>query len=143
MTTYAQYAPQTGQTGPLGWLRRAESWLDARGRGAWIAAMVLGFVLFWPIGLALLFYMIWSNRMTCRKSDRSRRWSHSVQMTRSSGNSAFDAYRDETLRRLQEEQENFEAFLKRLRQAKDKAEFDQFMEERAQKAREDAAPQEG
>lgn len=52
----------------------------------------------------------------------------------SSGNSAFDAYRDATLRRLEEEQQNFEAFLDRLRAARDKAEFDQFMEERARKA---------
>lgn len=39
--------------------------LDGYGRGGWIAAMVLGFVLFWPVGLAILFYMIWSGRMSC------------------------------------------------------------------------------
>ena len=38
-------------------------WLDDRGKGAWIAAMVLGFIVFWPVGLALLAYMIWSKRM--------------------------------------------------------------------------------
>jgi len=54
-------------------------------------------------------------------------------MGKSSGNSAFDAYKTETLRRLEEEQDNFEAFLKRLRDAKDKAEFDQFMDDRAKK----------
>ena len=47
--------------------------------------------------------------------------------TRSSGNRAFDEYRDETLRRLEEEEREFKDFLDRLRQAKDKAEFDQFM----------------
>ena len=47
----------------------------------------------------------------------------------SSGNRAFDEYRDETLRRLEEEQREFKAFLDRLRHAKDKAEFDQFMAE--------------
>ncbi len=52
----------------------------------------------------------------------------------SSGNTAFDAYKAETLRRLEEEQDNFEAFLKRLRDAKDKAEFDQFMDDRATNA---------
>ena len=36
------------------WLSRSEAWLDARGKGAWIAAMVLGFIFFWPIGLGLL-----------------------------------------------------------------------------------------
>ena len=46
------------------------------------------------------------------------------------GNAAFDEYRRETLRRLEEEQKEFEAYLERLRAAKDKAEFDQFMAER-------------
>jgi hypothetical protein len=47
----------------------------------------------------------------------------------SSGNRAFDEYRADTLRRLEEEQREFMAFLDRLRHAKDKAEFDQFMAE--------------
>ena len=51
----------------------------------------------------------------------------------SSGNHAFDEYREETLRRLEEEQEAFKAFLERLRQAKDKAEFDRFMSERGRR----------
>jgi len=48
----------------------------------------------------------------------------------SSGNRAFDEYRSETLRRLEDEQREFFEFLERLRHAKDKAEFDQFMAER-------------
>ena len=48
----------------------------------------------------------------------------------SSGNSAFDDYREETLKRLEDEQVEFENYLDRLRQAKDKSEFDQFMDER-------------
>jgi len=48
----------------------------------------------------------------------------------SSGNRAFDEYRDETLRRLEDEQREFLEFLDRLRHAKDKGEFDQFMAER-------------
>jgi hypothetical protein len=48
----------------------------------------------------------------------------------SSGNHAFDEYRTETLRRLEDEQREFIEFLERLRHAKDKAEFDQFMAER-------------
>ena len=46
------------------------------------------------------------------------------------GNTAFDEYRDETLRRLEDEQSAFEHFLGSLRRAKDRAEFDQFMTER-------------
>jgi hypothetical protein len=45
----------------------------------------------------------------------------------SSGNRAFDEYRVETLRRLEEEQVEFRDFLDRLRHAKDKEEFDAFM----------------
>jgi len=48
----------------------------------------------------------------------------------SSGNRAFDEYREETLKRLEEEQSEFKGFLDRLRHAKDKVEFDQFMAER-------------
>ena len=124
----------------MGWFSRAEAWLDNKGKGAWIAAMVLGLIFFWPVGLALLAYMIWSKRMFNTSCSR-RRMSSGFTAMRSSGNSAFDAYKAETLRRLEEEQENFEAFLKRLRDAKDKAEFDQFMDDRARKARaEDAEP---
>ncbi len=119
------------------WFQRAESWLDERGKGAWIAAMVLGFVFVWPVGLALLAYMIWSKRMftgTCAKRTRTHHASWKAAM-KSSGNAAFDAYKAETLRRLEDEQDQFEAFLQRLREAKDKAEFDQFMDERAREAR--------
>ena len=107
-------------------LERARDWLDERGRVAWIAATIIGFVLFWPIGLALLFYMIWSKRMGCtwgRHHPRNRGASRT-------GNSAFDGYREETLRRLEEERDAFLSFLDQLRAAKDKAEFDQFMNSR-------------
>ena len=118
-------------TAPVEWLRSAQAWLDGYGPKAWTAAMVLGFIFFWPVGLALLFYMIWSKRMfskSCTRTARSR-----MTTLRSSGNSAFDAYKADTLRRLEDEQHNFEAFLQRLRDAKDKAEFDQFMDDRATK----------
>jgi hypothetical protein len=46
-----------------------------------------------------------------------------------SGNRAFDEYRADTLRRLEQEQGEFQDFLARLRGARDKTEFDQFMAE--------------
>ena len=131
MNTATTHSPMAYDTRP-GFFARAEAWLDERGKGAWIAAMVLGFIFVWPVGLALLAYMIWSKRMfnkSCPSMPRGR----VQQMSKSSGNSAFDAYKHETLRRLEEEQDNFEAFLTRLRDAKDKAEFDQFMNDRAAK----------
>ena len=108
-------------------LERSRDWLDARGRAAWIAATVAGFILFWPLGLALLFYVIWSKRMTCKSWGRHRRHLPSPGAT---GNAAFDAYRAETLKRLEDERAAFTAFLDQLRAAKDQAEFDQFMASR-------------
>jgi hypothetical protein len=121
--------------------------LDEIGKPAWIALMVLGFVLFWPLGLATLAFLLWSGRMMgCGNHGRLARWQRGGGFERmqdrmsrwgggappSSGNRAFDAYREDTLRRLEEEQRDFAAFLDRLRFAKDKAEFDQFLAERRQ-----------
>ncbi|MBI1218050.1 MAG: DUF2852 domain-containing protein [Rhodobacteraceae bacterium] len=119
------------------WPTQAQDWLDERGKPAWIAAMILGFVVFWPAGLAILAYMIWSKRMfngSCRHGRHQARMMHRHGM-RSSGNTAFDSYKTDTLRRLEEEQEAFETFLQRLRDAKDKTEFDAFMDDRARAAR--------
>ena len=121
--------------------------LDELGRPAWIALMVLAFVIFWPAGLALLAYLKWSGRMGCGHHGfgRWQRWErfqerHEARRawaaqncwgaSRSSGNRAFDEYRTETLRRLEDEEREFREFLDRLRFAKDKAEFDQFLTER-------------
>jgi len=128
-------APYVSPAGSGNWFQRSEAWLDQRGKGAWIAAMVAGFIFVWPVGLALLAYMIWSKRMfsgncATKRSRHAHRSTMRSAMS-SSGNSAFDAYKADTLKRLEDEQHNFEEFLKRLRDAKDKAEFDQFMEDRA------------
>jgi hypothetical protein len=114
--------------------------LDELGRPAWIALTILGFVIWWPVGLATLAFIIGSGRMSCWKGGGMSRWHGGGehmrnagtwwQPSRSSGNRAFDEYRSETLQRLEEEQREFREFLARLRMAKDKAEFDQFMAER-------------
>jgi hypothetical protein len=114
--------------------------LDELGKPAWIALMILGFVVWWPVGLATLAFIIGSGRMSCWKGGGMSRWHGGGehmrnpgtwwQPSRSSGNRAFDEYRSETLQRLEEEQREFREFLARLRMAKDKAEFDQFMAER-------------
>ena len=134
MTTFAPTAPSLRRES---WLARSEAWLDSKGKGAWIAAMVIGFIFFWPVGLALLAYMIWSKRMFNGSCAAKTRWSsHGMRAMTPTGNRAFDAYKEETLRRLEREQTDFEAFLERLREAKDKSEFDQFMDERARKTAE-------
>ncbi|MCJ8333340.1 MAG: DUF2852 domain-containing protein [Epibacterium sp.] len=131
MTSFTTNAPPSP-----GWLARAEAWMDAQGKGTWIAAMVIGFIFYWPVGLALLAYVEWKKPMfsSCARKSRSPSSSSRRGMSPNSGNSAFDAYKADTLRRLEEEQSDFEAFLGRLREAKDKAEFDQFMDERAKTA---------
>jgi hypothetical protein len=61
-------------------------------------------------------------------------WKRDPFRQSSSGNVAFDEYRRETLRRLEEEQKEFTEYLDRLRAAKDKSEFEQFMAERRGRA---------
>jgi len=128
--------------------------LDDIGKPAWITLMVLGFIIHWPIGLAILAYIIWSGRMNCWRHGGPGRWQsegterfyekasswcgrragwRSRGVWTTSGNSAFDEYRAETLRRLEDEQKEFREFLDRLRQAKDKSEFDQFMADRSRR----------
>jgi hypothetical protein len=131
MTTMTDTTPFPSRTRD-GWFTRTEDWMDARGKPAWIAAMVLGFIFFWPVGLALLVYMIWSKRMFSSSSrNYSNKFQRNMAISRPTGNTAFDAYKADTLKRLEEEQGNFESFLERLRAAKDKSEFDAFMDERA------------
>ena len=112
----------------LRWLERARDAIDERGRGAWIAVTVISFVLFWPIGFALLAYILWSKRMSCHSWGRMNHHRRATErMGGRTGNSAFDSYREETLKRLEEERDAFLSFLEQLRAAKDRAEFDQFM----------------
>ncbi|MFN6952793.1 MAG: DUF2852 domain-containing protein [Albidovulum sp.] len=127
-------APQGGFRNSL---RRGEAWLDAKGKWAWIAFTVLGFVINPFLGLAILAYLIWGKQMFARSCGQRRHahdhscGRHAMRAGQPTGNRAFDDYKAEALRRLEEEQEAFEAFLQRLRASKDKTEFDSFMEERA------------
>jgi Protein of unknown function (DUF2852) len=138
--------------------------LDELGRPAWIALMILGFCFWWPLGLATLAFIIGSGRMSCWNHHGMDHWQRKMERMqekmdrmrgkmgaggtewwgpqRSSGNRAFDDYRTETLRRLEEEQREFRDFLDRLRHAKDKAEFDQFMAERRNRPPEPPRPPE-
>ena len=108
----------------------------------WFALAILGFVVWWPLGLLILGFMMWSGKMSCcgfgfgRWNERTDRSSTPVEWPRqqaTSGNRAFDEYRAETLKRLEDEQRGFREFVDRLRHAKDKAEFDQFMAQHKQR----------
>src|SRR5262249_38430103 len=122
--------------------------LDDLPKPALIALVVIGFIVFWPVGLALLVYSIWSGRMFCGRHARDGGWPppgrraagrggwaarreewrawkrRNWSRRHSSGNVAFDEYREETLRKLDEEQREFREYLDKLRSAKDRAEFD-------------------
>ncbi|MDX8510382.1 DUF2852 domain-containing protein [Mesorhizobium captivum] len=124
-------------------------------RPAWtpatIALMVIGFMVFWPLGLAMLAYIIWGDRLEgfkrdvnratdgifagCRRgSDKAARWGHGSSRT---GNVAFDDWREKELERLAEERRKldemlseFDDYARELRRAKDQEEFDRFMANR-------------
>ena len=121
-------------------------------RPAWtpatIALMVLGFMVFWPLGLAMLAYILWGDRFDGFRRDfkgakesffgncrtRHGRTRHGFGRT---GNVAFDDWREKELARIEEERrkldetlKEFDSYLRELRRAKDQEEFDRFMSDR-------------
>jgi hypothetical protein len=104
-----------------------------------VAATVLGFAVWWPLGLGVIGYILWGGSVDDLINDgfnkvRGMMTSH---QTGSSGNAAFDEYRRETLRRLEEEQAEFDEYVTNLRRARDREEFERFMADRASKTSSD------
>jgi hypothetical protein len=115
-----------------------------------IGLMVLGFIVFWPVGLAVLGYILWGEKFggSAEKAqahfNQAKSWfTSSGRKTgfeggfSSTGNAAFDAYREEQLRRLEDERrrldeeiDQFRDHVANLRKARDREEFDRFMSER-------------
>lgn len=115
--------------------------MDEFGKPAWLIATLLAFWLFWPLGFVVLAYLAWSGRLYALPAEGPGRWLTprpgafgGRAESSPSGNRAFDEYRADTLKRLEEEQREFVAYLDRLRRARDKAEFDQFMAERRKRS---------
>jgi hypothetical protein len=169
--TESTYQPFSNDAGRPAWrgCGRGARWTPVE-----IVAMVLGFILFWPIGLAILGWKLWQRNSGYQgdivsyaqeKWDRHSRYSPSVYdgdawrsrwwgASRTSamgltGNTAFDDWRASELARLEEErrklvqaEREFGAYIESLRRAKDREEFDRFMEQRqsAQANREGAGP---
>ena len=124
-------------------------------RPAWtpvtIAMMIVGFMIFWPLGLAMIAYIMWGDRLDQFKQDvnaatdrASCAWGK-ARFSRENGfgshartgNVAFDDWRDAELQRLDEERRKleemraeFEDYAHELRRAKDQDEFDRFMRDR-------------
>jgi hypothetical protein len=115
-----------------------------------IALMVTGFVVFWPVGLVILFWKLkkgelWRGSSTAQapwskwQGGDWQSWRQRGGFAASSGNSAFEDYKSRELDRLEkerqrlfEEQKAFGEFMDRLKRAKDQEEFDRFMSERRQ-----------
>ena len=126
-----------------------------------IGAMVLGFALYWPLGLAVIGWKFWQKKsgyqgdlfsFAREKWDAAANWSWGSYAHEgrsfaertwrgagfgSSGNRAFDEWRATELARLEEErrklvaaEREFAEFLDNLRRARDREEFERFMQER-------------
>ena len=121
-------------------------------RGRWsalnVVVMIIGFALFWPLGLAMLAWIIWGDeigRKTAEFKGQFRSFSDRAATFRrggapswasQTGNVAFDEYRERELHRIAEERRKldemrseFDGFVKELRRVKDQEEFDRFMQD--------------
>lgn len=116
-------------------------------RGRWtalnIVLMIVGFAVFWPLGLAMLAWIIWGDQIGAKLEELKGQFRGFTERNATrgapyagTGNVAFDDYRTRELERLAEERRKldamraeFDGFLKELRRVKDQQEFDRFMAE--------------
>ena len=98
------------------------------------AAMILGFLVWWPLGFAVLAYILWGGSVDQLMKDGIDQFKSKASYGGGSGNAAFDEYRKQTLKRLEEEQVEFADYVERLRKARDQEEFDRFMSEHRRNA---------
>ena len=96
-------------------------------------AMIVGFVIFWPVGLAILAWKKWTGTAPAQRSALQ-----AIELQGDTGNSAFEDFKSAELARLEDErrrlveaQAQFGDFLDRLKRARDREEFERFMTERA------------
>ena len=144
----------------------------ARWTVAELLAMILGFIVFWPIGLAVLGWKLWQRKSGYRgdfatmvqekmaqAGGFARQWEGPFARSgsgrggwgmRQTGNTIFDEWRAAELARLEEERRKLEAaerdfadYIANLRRARDREEFERFMNERraAGSARPEGGPQ--
>jgi hypothetical protein len=153
------YGAAAGGSGPSQeWV--SNNWRNGSGRSCGFArwtpiellAMILGFMVFWPIGLAILAFKFWQRKSgypgdlssaaqekwrEARSAFQSGPWGRPGFAGRTSGNMAFDEWRaaeiarlDEERRKLEEAHREFATFVENIRRAKDREEFERFMNER-------------
>ncbi len=117
-----------------------------------LVAMLVGFVFFWPIGLAVVLWKMWQKKQGYggdifaflrEQTEAVRRgWNFEDRAPRyyssgTSGNVAFDEWREAELARLEEErrklaeaERDFARHIEELRRARDREEFESFMRNR-------------
>jgi hypothetical protein len=131
-----------------------------RWSGFEIIAMVLGFIVFWPIGLAILVFKYWQRKtgsadlqtvaantwrntwsearsaMAGAGASSPRPWSRGCAPS-GTGNHAFDEWKRGEVDRLEAERQKLEQahrefaeFLDNVRKSKDREEFERFMNDR-------------
>jgi hypothetical protein len=114
-----------------------------------VLLMIFGFMVFWPLGLFMLAYILWGDEMTRSFKDGVERLKGFAPQMRSagdvfgkgfgqsSGNAAFDAYRAKELERLEERRREldaevraFQKHIDELKRARDREEFEAYMARR-------------
>jgi hypothetical protein len=118
-------------------------------RPAWtpltIILMVIGFIVYWPIGLGVLAYILAGDRIpevkkffadAPGKKDWWPAWRGGSKGYSRTGNVAFDEYREKEMKRMEEERSKldeerraFETFMNDVHAARDREEFDRFTRE--------------
>lgn len=128
-------------------------------RPAWtpvtIAMMIIGFMIYWPLGLAMIAYIVWGDRLDSFKTTVNETTDRATEMFSRggrfkfdrTGNVAFDDWREAELKRLHEERikldemrAEFDDYARELRRAKDEEEFNRFMAHRAKAVDNDEKP---
>ena len=120
-----------------------------------LTTMILGFMIFWPVGVAVFAYKMWQRRtgaddlqtfVTAKWNEARASWMRpgpgwASNAASASGNRAFDEWKAAELARLEAERRKLEDaarefadFLDNIRHAKDREEFDRFMNDQRAKS---------
>jgi hypothetical protein len=146
-TDHRDFSQQTWRN-QSGWRMNKKPWSIYE-----VGAVLGSFALFWPLGIVALFVKIKKGELWSGASDMKAPWNtdwsnwkkpegfgdfnSKWKQPHTSGNQAFDDYRraeldklDALRRKLDEDRKAFDQFVTKLRQAKDREDFERFMNDR-------------